>query len=56
MNIVTSITELLTVQSPLLGLSAAQTAVVLLLAGAGAFFAGQLTGKLVKSVYARFAS
>lgn len=44
----TTITNLLTINSPLLGLSAAQTAIVLLFAGLGAFYAGRLTGRLTK--------
>ena len=55
MNIIKSITDALTVNSPLLNLSAVQTAEVLLLACLGAFFAGQLTGKLTRFVYTRLA-
>lgn len=38
----TTIANLLTTNSPLLNLSAAQTAVVLLLVGLGAYYAGRL--------------
>jgi len=52
MNTTITIANILTTNSPLLNLSAAQTAVVILLACVGAFYAGKLTGRLTKRVFA----
>lgn len=44
----TIIANILTTNSPLLGLSAVQTAAVIALAGLGAFYAGRLTVRTVR--------
>jgi hypothetical protein len=43
MNTSITIANILTTNSPLLNLSAAQTAIVIALAGLGAYYAGRLT-------------
>jgi hypothetical protein len=47
----TTIANLLTTNSPLLNLSAAQTAVVLALVGLGAYYAGRLTTRAARRIF-----
>lgn len=44
----TTIANILTTNSPLLNLSAGQTAIVLLLVGLGAYYAGRLTARAAR--------
>lgn len=46
-----TIANLLTTNSPLLNLSAAQTAVVLALVGLGAYYAGRLTTRAARRIF-----
>lgn len=48
MNTTITIANLLTTNSPLLNLSAVQTAVVLALVGLGAYYAGKLAVRFVR--------
>jgi hypothetical protein len=48
MNTTTTIVSFFTTNSPLLNLSATQTAIVLFLTGVGAFYTGKLTARLTK--------
>lgn len=47
-TIITSITNALTTNSPLLGLSAGKTALVIALVALGAFYAGKLTARAAR--------
>lgn len=47
----TTIANFLTTNSPLLNLSAVQTAIVLLLVGLGAYYAGRLTTRAARRIF-----